>query len=82
VALDRLPDVPGLPAEPIPREDALWSAVASLPTKQRGAVLYHFVAGLPYAEIGKLLGSSEAAARRAASDGIRSLRSTVTREKA
>ncbi len=79
--VDRLPEVPGRSAEPVIRDDSLWSAVAALPTKQRGAVLYHYVAGLPYAEVGRLLDSSEAAARRAASDGVRALRSTVTRER-
>ena len=35
---------------------------------------YHYVAGLPYAEIARLLGGSADAARRAAADGIKSLR--------
>jgi DNA-directed RNA polymerase specialized sigma24 family protein len=48
--------------------------VAALPFKQRAAVVYHHVAGLPYAEVGSLLDSSEAAARRNASDGIAALR--------
>ena len=47
-----------------------------LPAKQRGAVVYHYLAGLPYAEVAALLGSSEAAARRSAADGIASLRTT------
>ena len=37
----------------------------ALPPKQRAAVAYHYLAGLPYAEIGDLLGGSAAAARRA-----------------
>ncbi|MHB1930641.1 MAG: RNA polymerase sigma factor [Acidimicrobiales bacterium] len=78
--VDRLPEAPGRCGEPAPRDDDLWDAVASLPTKQLGAVVYHYVAGLPYAEVGQLLDSSEAAARRAAADGMRALRSTVTRE--
>lgn len=78
--VDRLPEAPGRCGEPAPRDDDLWDAVSSLPTKQRGAVLYHYVAGLPYVEVGQLLDSSEAAARRAAADGMRALRSTVTRE--
>jgi RNA polymerase sigma factor (sigma-70 family) len=56
-------------------EDAdLWQAVAALPEKQRQAVAYHYVAGLPYAEIAVLLGGSTDAARRAAADGIKNLR--------
>ena len=52
----------------------LTEAVAALPTKQRQAVAYHYLAGLPYAEIAALLDSSAAAARRAAADGIAALR--------
>jgi RNA polymerase sigma factor (sigma-70 family) len=54
----------------------LTEAVAALPTKQRQAVAYHYLAGLPYAEIATLLDSSAAAARRAAADGIATLRRT------
>jgi RNA polymerase sigma factor (sigma-70 family) len=54
----------------------LAEAVASLPTKQRQAVAYHYLAGLPYAEIAALVDSSPAAARRAAADGIATLRRT------
>jgi RNA polymerase sigma factor (sigma-70 family) len=55
----------------------VWDAVAALPDKQRLAVAYHYLAGLPYAQIAELLGNSEAAARRAAADGIRTLRRTM-----
>ena len=54
----------------------LWDALAALPFKQRGAVAYHHLAGLPYAEVGALLDSSEAAARRSAADGLATLRRT------
>jgi RNA polymerase sigma factor (sigma-70 family) len=60
--------------DPAGDDDDLWGAVAALPFKQRAAVVYHHVAGLPYAEVGSLLDSSEAAARRNASDGIAALR--------
>ena len=53
---------------------ALVDALATLPFKQRGAVVYHHLAGLPYREVGRLLECSEAAARRSASDGLASLR--------
>ena len=52
----------------------MTDAVAALPTKQRQAVAYHYLAGLPYAEIAALFDSSPAAARRAAADGIAALR--------
>ncbi|MCU4186319.1 RNA polymerase sigma factor [Acidiferrimicrobium sp. IK] len=78
--VDPPPEALVLGAEPEVGDEDLWNAVVALPTKQRGAVVYHYLAGLPYAEVGQLLDSSEAAARRAAADGMRALRSTVTRE--
>jgi RNA polymerase sigma factor (sigma-70 family) len=54
--------------------DALWDTWRELPDKQRQAVALHHVAGLPYAEVAALLGGSAAAARRAAADGIATLR--------
>jgi RNA polymerase sigma factor (sigma-70 family) len=55
-------------------DDGLWQAVRALPDKQRQAVAYHHVAGLPYAEIARILGGTTEAARRAAADGIKNLR--------
>jgi RNA polymerase sigma factor (sigma-70 family) len=55
-------------------DDDLTDAVGRLPAKQKQAVVYHYLAGLPYSEIGAIVGSSAAAARRAAADGIASLR--------
>jgi len=52
----------------------LWAAVRTLPDKQRQAVAYHYVAGLPYVEIARILGGTTEAARRAAADGIKNLR--------
>jgi RNA polymerase sigma factor (sigma-70 family) len=57
-----------------PPDDGLWAALRALPTKQRQAVAYHYVAGLPYAEVAAIIGSSTDAARRAAHDGIHALR--------
>lgn len=62
-------------------DDALWRSLAALPPKQRQCVAYHHVAGLPYAEVAAVVGGTEAAARRAAADGIAALRRTyLTRE--
>jgi RNA polymerase sigma factor (sigma-70 family) len=58
----------------------LTEAVAALPPKQRQAVAYHYLAGLPYAEIATLIDSSAAATRRAAADGIATLRRTYTHD--
>jgi RNA polymerase sigma factor (sigma-70 family) len=49
-------------------------ALAGLPAKQKLAVAYHYLAGLPYAEIAAIVGGSTDAARRAAADGISTLR--------
>lgn len=54
----------------------LWAALKTLPFKQRATVAYHYLAGLPYAEIAEILGGSPEAARRAAADGIAALRKT------
>ena len=75
-----IPDVPDAPSHDHaddPHRD-LTEAVAALPTKQRQAVAYHYLAGLPYAEIAALLDTSAAAARRAAADGIATLRRTYS----
>lgn len=52
----------------------LWEDLARLPDKQRAAVVYHHVAGLPHAEVAGILGGTPAAARRASADGIAALR--------
>jgi RNA polymerase sigma factor (sigma-70 family) len=69
------PDTPSRDHAGEPHPD-LSEAVAALPTKQRQAVAYHYLAGLPYAEIATLLDTSAAAARRAAADGVAALRRT------
>jgi RNA polymerase sigma factor (sigma-70 family) len=60
-------------------DNDLWEAVKALPFTQRAAVAYHHLVGLPYAQIADILGHSEAAARRAAADGIKTLRARLTR---
>ncbi|GGO43157.1 RNA polymerase sigma24 factor [Streptomyces daqingensis] len=57
----------------------LWAALKALPRRQREAVAYHYLAGLPYKEIAAVTGGTPEAARRAAADGIRSLRKSYTR---
>jgi RNA polymerase sigma factor (sigma-70 family) len=73
VPVPELPEV--VDSQPVGEsDDELWTAVRALPATQRAAVAYHHVAGLPYAEVAAILGNSEAAARRAAADGIKALR--------
>lgn len=77
-------DVPVAPAE-LPQEHStqgrpgstdldLWAAVAALPTKQRLAVAHHWIGGLSHVETAQLTGSTPAAVRRAAADGLAALR--------
>jgi RNA polymerase sigma factor (sigma-70 family) len=72
------PDSPA-PQRADARDLDLDTAVGALPPKQRQAVAYHYLAGLPYAEIAVILDSNIAAARRAAADGIATLRRTYPR---
>ena len=58
--------------------DELLAAIAALPSKQRQAVAFHHLAGRPYAEVAELIGGTADAARRAASDGIATLRKRFT----
>lgn len=55
-------------------DEELWSAVRQLPEKQRSSVVYRFVDDLPYAEIGRIVGCSEAAARQNVRAGLARLR--------
>jgi RNA polymerase sigma factor (sigma-70 family) len=58
------------------RDLDLADALAALPRRQREAVAYHYLAGLPYADVAAVTGGSTDAARRAAADGIARLRKT------
>jgi RNA polymerase sigma factor (sigma-70 family) len=57
-------------------DDELGEAFAALPAKQKQSVAYHYLAGLPYTEVAAILGGNPDAARRAAADGIATLRRT------
>ncbi|GAB3409864.1 sigma-70 family RNA polymerase sigma factor [Schumannella luteola] len=52
----------------------LLRAVAALPDRQRQAVAYHHLVGLPHEEVARAIGGTSAAARKAASDGVKALR--------
>ncbi len=69
------PGVSGL-CQPGDWDGELWEALRELPDKQRRVVAYHYLAGLPYAEIAAIVGGTADAARRAAADGIKNLRRT------
>jgi RNA polymerase sigma factor (sigma-70 family) len=57
-------------------EDRLdvWRAVAALPERQRCAIAYHYLMGLAFRDVAEIVGGSPDAARRAAHDGIITLR--------
>lgn len=79
---DRLPDpvATGQPSA-VDADVDLWAALADLPPKQRQAVAYHHVAGLPHAEVAVLIGSTPTAVRKAASDGIARLRTAYPKDR-
>jgi RNA polymerase sigma factor (sigma-70 family) len=73
VSLELVPD--GRAAEGADEVDLdLTRALATLSERQRLAIVYHYLGGLPYAEVAQLLDSTTSAARRAAADGIARLR--------
>jgi RNA polymerase sigma factor (sigma-70 family) len=76
VATEPLPERPSRTGRPEDWDGDLWAALAELPPKQRASVAYHYLAGLPYAEIAAITGGTTDAARRAAADGIKTLRAT------
>lgn len=81
----RLRDRTPIPVEQLPERESrlgipdgsdrdLWAAIGALPAKQRQAVTYHYIVGLPHRDVAEILGGTTDAARRAAADGITSLR--------
>ena len=64
------PDRDGIPG--------IWTAIASLPTKQRAAVALRFACDLPHRDIAVALDCSEAAARQNVRAGIKRLREELT----
>jgi len=77
VAVGAVPDVPE--PEAAPRDDGdVWARVATLPPKQRAALLLRYAGDLSHAEVAVALGCSEEAARRSAFEGLRTLRLEMT----
>ena len=77
VTVEQVPDAASDLGIPGRTDHDLWAALAALPDKQRQAVAYHHLGGLPYAQVAELLGGTADAARRAAFDGIATLRKTL-----
>jgi RNA polymerase sigma factor (sigma-70 family) len=80
VVAERLPERPSTDGVPGSWQSDLWSTLETLPTKQRLSVAYHYLAGLPYAEVAAIVGGTPEAARRSASDGIAALRKSYLGE--
>jgi RNA polymerase sigma factor (sigma-70 family) len=76
----QVPERPsGVRAVPSALDEDLAAALRALPEKQRRAIAYHYLAGLPYREVADILGGTADAARRAAADGMATLRRTYSR---
>ncbi|GGG49028.1 RNA polymerase sigma24 factor [Kocuria dechangensis] len=78
VPVEELPDSSSSLGITSGADHGLWEALGALPDKQRRAVAYHHLGGLPYREVALLLGGTTEAARRAAADGMRTLRAVLT----
>ena len=78
IATDELPERPTADGNPEGWELDLREALEALPLKQRQTVAYHYLAGLSYLEVAQIVGGTQEAARRAAADGIASLRKTFS----
>src|SRR5690554_4311536 len=77
IPVDELPESLVIAAVPVAESAELWRAVASLPTKQRLCVGYHYLFGLPHLEVARIVGGTPEASRRAASDGLAALRTLL-----
>ena len=74
-----LPDMPDRAAPPVKLPDpGLWKAVGKLLPKQRAAIVLRFVSDLPFRDVGRILDTSEAAARQNVREGLAHLRKEYT----
>ena len=76
IPTDELPERVSSVGNPGGDEYGVWQAVAALPERQRLAIAYHYLGGLPHAQTAQLIGGTPEAVRRAVSDGITTLRRT------
>lgn len=77
VPVEEPPERPSRLGIPGDGQAELLDAVGHLPPKQRQAVAYHYLAGLPYKDIAAILGGTPDAARRAGADGVKALRAVL-----
>ena len=64
-------------APPADGEPEVWAAVRELPERQRAAVFLRYARDLPHRDIASVLESSEDAARKNVSDGLKKLKETL-----
>jgi RNA polymerase sigma factor (sigma-70 family) len=81
-ARDRRPlpaeQLPEQPTPPAPdAEPQLWSAVGDLPPRMRAAVWLRYAGDLTHRDIAEVMDSSEEAARKSVSDGLKKLKETL-----
>jgi RNA polymerase sigma factor (sigma-70 family) len=67
-----VPESPA-PADPEPRDEALWEQVHRLPPRQRAALLLRFAGDLSHRDAAAAMGCSEEAARRSLHEGLKAL---------
>jgi RNA polymerase sigma factor (sigma-70 family) len=74
-------EVPETAVAPVERDGVpeIWAHVRALPPKQRTAVALRTVADLAYADIARVMGTSEEAARRNVHEALKRLRTEVSR---
>ncbi|HEY8319955.1 MAG TPA: sigma-70 family RNA polymerase sigma factor [Amnibacterium sp.] len=77
IPTDELPETDSRLGVPGDRDLDLWAALQLLPPRQRAAVVHHHLAGVPFTEVADLTGTTPAAARKAASDGVQRLRALL-----
>lgn len=89
-AIDALRSKHPIPVEFLPEQEAsveglgdleLLESLHSLTELQRKVIGYHYLLGFPYADIPAFLGGTAASLRRAAADGIKTLRKELTNSK-
>ncbi len=69
-----VPEIADIRGPELKTDPELWGAVRALPAKQRAAVLHRYVNDLAYADIGRVMGCTEDAARRSVHEGLKKLR--------
>jgi RNA polymerase sigma factor (sigma-70 family) len=74
---DDLPEIP-VPHGARDGEPELWAAVRGLPERQRAAVFLRYAGDLTHRDIAAVMESSEDAARKNVSDGLKKLKEALT----